>query len=128
LKIEFLLGSSAVLAVLNQETGGESVAPLLPAAAISAVNVVEVITRLIQKGGGLAQAKLAFEKLEVPVIPLDIIDAMNAAALITQTKAHGLSLGDRVCLATARRLCIPVVTADREWKKVHAGVTVRCIR
>jgi PIN domain nuclease of toxin-antitoxin system len=44
------------------------------------------------------------------------------------TKAHGLSLADRACLALAKRLDLPVVTADRDWAGLDLGITVQLIR
>jgi ribonuclease VapC len=44
------------------------------------------------------------------------------------TKAQGLSLADRACLALARRLDIPVITADREWAGLDLDITIRLIR
>ena len=42
----------------------------------------------------------------------------------------GLSLGDRYCLALARREGVPALTAERRWPEIAdaAGVTVRLIR
>ncbi len=39
-----------------------------------------------------------------------------------------LSLGDAACLATARVLGMPVLTANRAWAALPVGVEVRLIR
>jgi PIN domain nuclease of toxin-antitoxin system len=46
------------------------------------------------------------------------------------TRAHGLSLGDRLCLAAAQRLKAQVHTADRAWLDVADALQldIRCIR
>ena len=46
------------------------------------------------------------------------------------TRAVGLSLGDRACLALAAELGVPALTADRGWAGVAeaAGVAVQVIR
>jgi PIN domain nuclease of toxin-antitoxin system len=36
-----------------------------------------------------------------------------------------LSLGDRACLALARRLDVPALTSDRSWQAIAAQVGVR---
>ncbi len=45
-----------------------------------------------------------------------------------RARPAGLSLGDRACLALARRLGLPVLSADRTWLKVDVGVAVEFIR
>ena len=46
------------------------------------------------------------------------------------TRALGLGLGDRLCLALAARLGVPAVTADRPWAgpAARAGVALDLIR
>ena len=41
------------------------------------------------------------------------------------TKRHGLSHGDRACLALGLGLALPVVTADGNWSLVAAASKVR---
>lgn len=60
--------------------------------------------------------------------PLTDADCIEIALLRPLTKARGLSLADRACLALARRLNVPVVTADREWADLNLGVIVQLIR
>jgi PIN domain nuclease of toxin-antitoxin system len=43
--------------------------------------------------------------------------AWETARLRPLTKQYGLSLGDCACLALARKLNVPAVTADKEWSK-----------
>jgi ABC-type thiamine transport system ATPase subunit len=51
-----------------------------------------------------------------------------AIAARPSTRPQGLSLGDRVCLATALRLSRPVLTADRLWATLDVDVSVHLIR
>ena len=46
------------------------------------------------------------------------------------TLERGLSLGDRYCLALARREGVPALTAERRWPEIAmaAGVEVELIR
>jgi ribonuclease VapC len=46
---EYVLDASAILAFLNQEVGAEQVAETLTDAVISAVNLSEVMTKLIER-------------------------------------------------------------------------------
>jgi PIN domain nuclease of toxin-antitoxin system len=54
--------------------------------------------------------------------------AQTAGDLVRQTRAFGLSLGDRACLALGMELGAPVYTADRAWKKLGLPVQIRVIR
>jgi PIN domain nuclease of toxin-antitoxin system len=56
--------------------------------------------------------------------PLDFTrELAELAARISspETRARGISLGDRACLATALHAGLPVVSADRAWArlKIH---------
>lgn len=73
--------------------------------------------------------------LDVPAPPVEHVAPDAALAhdigmLVPATRAAGLSLGDRACLALARRLGVPALTAERRWAEVAgvAGVEVRLIR
>ncbi len=46
------------------------------------------------------------------------------------TLAGGLSLGDRYCLALAKRSGVPALTAERRWPDIAAAahVTVNLVR
>ena len=54
--------------------------------------------------------------------------AYIAASLRPATRAKGLSLGDRACLALAIERGVPALTADRAWMELDVGVDVRLIR
>ena len=60
--------------------------------------------------------------------PLTETDCIEIALLRPLTKASGLSLADRACLALAKRLDIPVLTADRSWADLNLGVAAQLIR
>lgn len=122
------LDASAALAVLNDETGASEVWPLLPGALISAVNAAEVAAKLVDGGTDVAKTSEFIQRLGLRVIPFDERDVVATARLRQVTRAAGLSLGDRACLALAERHGVPAVTADREWRKVKLDVEVRLIR
>ena len=50
--------------------------------------------------------------------------AQNSARMRISTRAFGLSLGDRACLALASELNAAALTADRDWAKVAEAVGV----
>ena len=121
--------ASAILAVLFDEHGADaSEQGISDGAAMSAINVAEVLTRLVDFGADLDDAWEAFASLPITVIDADANLAVEMARLRPITRAAGLSLGDRACLALGRLRGEPVLTADRRWATLDLGVEVRLIR
>jgi ribonuclease VapC len=129
-----VLDASALLAYLQAEPGGQTVQAALAVGGImSIVNYAEVLSRLSDVGEEPATAHRRLQEHGLiggllKLVALTEDDAVAIARLRIATRAQGLSLGDRACLATARRLGRSVVTADRSWAAVDVGVTVRLIR
>jgi PIN domain nuclease of toxin-antitoxin system len=123
------MDASAVLALVRDEAGADKVAPHVARAAISAVNLQEVVRELLLGGLDAATIREILDELRLDVHPHDVEAAYAAASLHTQTKEFGRGLGDRSCLALAMQLGVPALTADREWKKVKIkGLKVEHIR
>ncbi len=114
----YVLDASAILAVLNDERGGEEVESMLSKAAVSAVNVAEVYTKLIESGMEESEARESFALLGLQIEKFDEEMAMLSALLRPKTKRFGLSLGDRSCLALAMKTQATAITADKSWAKV----------
>jgi ribonuclease VapC len=124
-----VMDASAVLALVRNEAGADKVASHVGRAAISAVNLQEVIIELLLGGLDAATIHEILDELRLDVHPHDVEAAYAAASLHTQTKEFGRGLGDRSCLALAMQLGVPALTADREWKKVKIkGLKVEHIR
>jgi ribonuclease VapC len=123
-----VLDASAVLAVIFAEKGAEKVIPRLPGALLSCVNLAEVTSRAIDDGKPLDDTIREIARLPLRVIEYDAGQAHITASLRPATKALGLSLGDRSCLALALARQAAVLTADREWRKLQLGVEVILIR
>jgi ribonuclease VapC len=64
----------------------------------------------------------------VEVLPFTREDALEVARLRALTRAYGLSFGDRACLALARRLGLPALTAERAWAELDLGIPVEVLR
>ncbi len=114
-----VLDASAVLALVRDEPGADKVAPHVGRAAISAVNLQEVIKELLLSGLDETTTRELLDELRLDVRAHDVDAAYAAAALHMQTRQYGRDLGDRSCLALAVQLGVPALTADREWKKVR---------
>lgn len=125
-----VIDASAVLALLFAEPGAGVVRAHLRGGVIGTANLVEVLSKLSDKGMPAAQASQAVELLGLEVTPMTEAQARRAAALRPATRSAGLSLGDRACLALAAELGLPALTADRGWTTVAAavGVNVQVIR
>jgi len=113
-----VLDSSAVLALLYDEPGSDIVIAQLPNACLSAVNFAEIISKLCDAGAPSAQASAAVRALGLEIVDFDPAQAVATGALRPTTRALGLSLGDRACLALAAARQLPAVTADRAWTAV----------
>ena len=124
-----VLDASAVIALLNREPGAIRVRELVRSgsAGISTANISEVAARLISRGANRNAAESQCRSLGLDLIDVDAVIAFSAAALLPFTQALGLSLGDRICLATAEHCGVPAVTADRGWANIK-GAVVEVIR
>jgi ribonuclease VapC len=126
--ISVVLDSSAMLAALQDEPGAELVAPVLPTASILSVNFAEVVTKLIAGGGDPATVRRDLGTVSIKIVDFDKELAQATGELVLLTKSKGLSLGDRACLALARREKLPVLTTDRAWQDLDVGVKINVIR
>jgi PIN domain nuclease of toxin-antitoxin system len=97
-------------------------------AAIGAVNLAEVVTSLSDHGWTEAAIRDFLDRTSVPIIAFDRDTAFDAGLLRAATRHLGLSLGDRACLALARRLGAPVLSADRAWRDLDVGVEIEVVR
>ncbi len=114
--------------MLHAEPGAREAAKFIGDAAISAVNVAEVAGKLAERGSARLDIRSALEALMLDVVEFDELLAIEAGVLRATTRHVGVSLGDRACLATAIRLGLPVVTADRAWATLDLPIEVILIR
>jgi ribonuclease VapC len=131
---EAVLDASALLAYLNEEPGAQAVEQALAeGACIGAANWAEVLSQVTESG---AEPEALIDALEargllgqtLKVLPWLAEDSLTVAQLYSVTKAVGLSLGDRSCLALGFRLALPVLTTNREWQKLPVNIEVRVVR
>lgn len=129
----YVIDASAVMALLRDEPGAERVEELLESVESSSVNAAFISTvnlaELHQKFGPELPGSLIGDSGSVIAsAAFTSQHAKQAAEFFDSTKRAGLSLADRACLALAKTMGLPVITADRAWAKVAVGVDVELIR
>ena len=126
---EIVLDASAMMALLRGEPGSEQLpVEMVRNSVASAVNVAEVQTKLVSHGEDADEAWEDALSAIGEVAPFTAGQAKIAGSLVKQTRALGLSLGDRACLALGMALKAPIYTADRTWKNLNVGVRIHVIR
>ncbi len=128
MKTPIVFDSSALLAIAFDESGAEAAQSSLGEGIMSAVNASEVVGRFVDLGLGRLQAQEWLLRYGIPIFAFDEASAIAAGALRGATRSAGLSLGDRACIALARRESGSVITADRNWARLDLGVFVSLIR
>lgn len=114
-----VIDASALLAFLKDESiSSHELESLLPKSLISSVNACEVATVMIRLGIPPETIEGLIEETIGDIIPFNKQHSLLAAKLWNKTKAYGLSLGDRACLALAQQMKLPVYTADQIWSKL----------
>ena len=125
---DVVLDASAVIALLRCEKGAQVVASAIPGAIMSTVNISEVASWLADGGAQEKDVRLTLVNLNIEFNAFDGDAAFAAGGLRPATRKKGLSFGDRACLALAKNLALPVLTADRSWSEINIGVEVVLIR
>ena len=119
-----VLDASALLAFLSDEPGAAEVEVALSAGATcSAVNYSEVAQKVRYAGGSWAPVAGLLASYELVIADMTEADALAAADL--WRPGSPLSLADRFCLATAARLGVPALTADRAWGDTDGITQIR---
>jgi PIN domain nuclease of toxin-antitoxin system len=120
-----VLDASAVLALLQDEPGADAVEDAIEdGTIISAVNLTEVLAKMVDAGATTDAAADLIVSLFVEIKPFGLESAREAARIREASPSSGLSLGDLACLSLGRLLELPVITADRAWLRAAATVDV----
>ncbi|MGH7868341.1 MAG: type II toxin-antitoxin system VapC family toxin [Candidatus Dormibacteraceae bacterium] len=113
-----VLDASALLALINQEPGGEEVFLHVDQAVISTVNLAEVGSKLTDRGIPPEEIRLKISGFPLKVYPFDEQAALHVISLRSKVPNH-ISLADRACLALAAHLGVPAWTADKVWATLN---------
>ena len=123
MKAQFVLDASALLSIVLDERGHERADRILDRSRIHAVNLAEVVGRLVRSGMPAERAVATLQELQLEVEEgFGARQAEFCGALLGTRRDLGLSLGDCVCLTTAAWLGAVAVTADRQWKQLDGTV------
>jgi ribonuclease VapC len=129
LSAEYVLDSSALIALLGLEPGHERVAGLLDRSIVSAVNLAEIVNKLAQETPSAPAVRELLAHMQLTVVDWSEDLAYQSAEFSPFNKSDGLSLGDRACLTLAKQLHATAVTSDRTWRRVPAlGVPIMIFR
>lgn len=124
-----ILDSSALLALLKNESGADIVESLLGKIIMSSINLAEVATVLLDSEMTLQECQDTVLPFISAIVPYDEEFAFLTADLRKKTKSYGLSLGDRACVALGQKLQLPIYTADKIWKELQLdNIDIRLIR
>jgi PIN domain nuclease of toxin-antitoxin system len=119
-----VLDASALLAMLLGERGGDRVKAMLDGALLSVVNLAEIVSYYAKLGASRGDIEAMLRPLPIRVVPVEAALSYEAGMLRKLTVQGGLSLGDRYCLALAKRENVPALTAERRWPDIAAAACV----
>ena len=122
-----VIDTSALMAFIKGEPGGQAVAPELADAIVSPVIFAETLGKLAEQGFDADAIHADFLIAGLTVEPMHLADVQAVVALQSFAKG-GISLADRICLALALDRGLPVLTADRAWADLGLPLDVRLLR
>ncbi|WP_199560203.1 PIN domain-containing protein [Sphingomonas psychrotolerans] len=123
-----MLDASALLALMLGERGADTISTVLPSARLSAVNLSEVVAKLQERAVPDDVIADSLAELNLDVVAFDQPQALRAGLLRQATRAAGLSLGDRACLAAAAEAGATAITTDRVWGGLDLGISIEVAR
>ena len=123
-----VLDASAVLSYLLRERGWEAVQSALPGGLLGSVNLCEIVSKFCERGASASEVEADVLGLGVEIAPFSAAQAVIAAQLRPETRALGLSLGDRACLALGLETGAEVLTADAAWGTLPTPHRITVIR
>ena len=97
---------------------------------MTTINLADMVSHYAKLGVARHDIEALLRPLPIRLAPIDAALSYDAGMLRPISLEAGLSLGDRNCLALAKRENLPALTAERRWTAIAAaaGVTVEMIR
>jgi PIN domain nuclease of toxin-antitoxin system len=115
----------AIIAFLRNEPGGETALQSFEGGLLSYVNLAEVLSRLARDGVELNAARDLIDRFGLTYVEPNLADVLDVGRMPSRL---GFSLGDKFCIALARRFGAPLVTADRAFADAYLNIPVELIR
>lgn len=126
--LKAVVDTSVVLAKMFREPGGNALkAAIADGGVMSDINRAEVINVLMREGTEPLTALASAQGVDLEAVPfsMEILPAMTT--IFPLAKRANLSLADCVCLATAKHLRLPALTADKAWAEIAGEVGVEVV-
>ena len=123
-----VIDSSAILAILFDETGAEKAKQLGAGGVISSVNLYEIISKCGSKDFSPDDVMDFLDGSGYSIASFDEAMAIIAADIKRLDSTKNLSLADCACLACAISLGMEIVTADRAWTELPLPCKIHVIR
>lgn len=123
-----VVDTSVVLAKMFREPGGEVLkAAIADGSVMSDINRAEVINVLMREGTDPLTALASAEGVDLESIPFtsEFLPAMTE--IFPHARRANLSLADCACLATAKHLRLPALTADKAWAEIAGELVVEVV-
>lgn len=114
--------------MMQQAPGGSVVGAKLHFSAISTLNLAEVLDYSLHHDIQIDGMVDDLQALGLRIEPFTPEDASAVAELAKISHQPALTISDRACLALARRLGIPALTADYAWSKLKLDVDIQVLR
>ena len=122
---KYLLDTSAIIALLNKESGYEIVDSIIANSAISSVNLSELVSVLTRAGVPENEVDSIVTDIVPEIIPFCENLAIKSGKLSKATKEFGLSLGDRACISTGDYHNMEIYTSDKIWSKLQPQISTK---
>jgi PIN domain nuclease of toxin-antitoxin system len=123
-----VIDASALIALLLDEPGQQAVEQHIGTAAISTVNLAEVLARASRERISSRILLPKLEALGLTIVDFDQPQAVIASDIRARARGYGLGLADCCCIALAMNRAWPVLTADRAWASLGFDIDIRLIR
>jgi ribonuclease VapC len=126
--LKAVVDTSVVIARLLCEPGAEWLEIAIEHGSVmSDVNRAEVVRRQMRDGGTAADSLRVANAVALDFIPFDEAIMREMVHMFPFERRANLSLADCACLATAKHLSLPALTADKAWAEIAGEVGVEVV-